>query len=78
MEIRIPWRGCLKFMMCDWGKITKYTVLVRMVCEAVRGYICEIKIYAAEGQKLDDTVLSIVYRKLGQNHHIYQAIFVTV
>ena len=31
--------GCLKFRMCNPGKITKYTVLVRMVCEAVLGYI---------------------------------------
>jgi len=39
------------------------------------GYICKIKIYAAEGQKLDDTVLSVGHSKLGQTHHIHQAIF---
>jgi hypothetical protein len=44
----------MKFRMCNPGKITKYGVLVRMVCEAVSGYICKMKVYAAEGQKLDD------------------------
>jgi hypothetical protein len=27
--------------------------------------------YAAEGKKLEDTVLSLLDRNLGQNHHIY-------
>jgi len=30
-----PWRGRLKFWMYNPEKITKYEVLVRMVCEAV-------------------------------------------
>ena len=45
---------------------------MRMVCEAVSGYICNMGIYAAEGKKLEDTVLSLLDRNLGQNHHIYQ------
>jgi len=45
---------------------------VRMVCEAVSGYICNMEIYSAEGKKLDDTVLSLLDRNLDQNHHIYQ------
>ena len=78
MEVWIPRRGCLKFRMCDWGKITKHTVSVRVVREAVSGYVCKIKIYVAEGQKLDDTASSVAYRKWCHNHRIYHAIFVTV
>jgi len=49
-----------------------------MVWEVVSGYICKIKMHAAEGQNLEDTVLSLLDSNLGQNHHIYQAIFITV
>jgi len=49
-----------------------------MVCEAIMGYICNIEIYSAEGKKLEDTVLSLLDRNLGQNHNIYQDIFITV
>jgi len=45
---------------------------VRMVCEAVTGYICNMEMYLSEGKKLEDTVLSLLERNLGQNHHIYQ------
>ena len=54
------------------GKITKYGVLVRMVCEAVSGYICNMDIYSVEGKKLEDTVLSLLDGNLGLNHHTYQ------
>jgi len=43
-----------------------------MVCEAVSGCICNMEIYSAEGKKLDDTLLSLLDKNLGQNHHIYQ------
>jgi len=43
-----------------------------MVCEAVSGYICNMEIHWAEGKKLEGTVLSLLDRKLCQNHHIYQ------
>jgi hypothetical protein len=36
--------------MYNPGKITKYEMLVKMVCEAASGYICKMKIYAAKGQ----------------------------
>jgi hypothetical protein len=41
----------MKFTTYNPGKITKYGVLVRMVCEAVSGYICNMEIYATEGKK---------------------------
>ena len=45
---------------------------MRMVCEAVSCYICNMEIYSADRKKLEDTMLSILDRNLGQNHHIYQ------
>jgi len=71
-EVMIPLWGCLKFRKYNPGKITKYGVLVRMMCEAVSGYICNMEIYSAEAKKLEDTVLSFLARNLSQNHHIYQ------
>jgi len=61
----------LKFRTCNPRKIliTKYGVLVRMVCEAVSGYICNMEIYSAVGKKLEDTMFPLLDRKLGQNHH---------
>ena len=43
-----------------------------MVCEAVSGYICNMEIYSAEGKKLENTVLSLLDRNLGLNHHVSQ------
>ena len=47
----------MKFRTYNPGKITKYRELVRMVCEAVTGYIRNMEIYSAEGKKLEDTGL---------------------
>jgi hypothetical protein len=41
----MPWWGHLKFRMYNPRKITKYGVLLRMVSEAVSGYICNMAIY---------------------------------
>ena len=71
-EAMIPWPGRLKFRTYNPGKITKYGVLVRMVCVTVWGYICNMEIYSAEGKKLEDKVLSLSDRNLVQNHHSYQ------
>jgi hypothetical protein len=38
-----------------------------MVCEAVSGYIWNMEIHSAEGKKLEDTVLSLLDRNIGQN-----------
>jgi hypothetical protein len=72
LEAMIPLLGRLKFRSYNPGKITKYGVLVRMMCEEVSGYICNMAIYLAEGKKLKDTVLSLLDINLGQNDHIYQ------
>jgi hypothetical protein len=34
-----------------------------------------MEIYAAEGKKLQDTMLSLLDRNLGHNHHLYQDTF---
>ena len=41
-EAMMPWQGCLKFRTYNPGKITKYVALVRMMCEAVSGYVCNM------------------------------------
>jgi hypothetical protein len=71
-EAMIPWRGHLKSRTYNPGKVTKYGVLVRKVCETMAGYVCNMEIYAAEGKKLENTVLSVLDKYLGKNHHIYQ------
>jgi len=70
-EAMIPCRGRLKFRTYNTGKKTKYGLLVRMVCEAVSGYIC-MEIYSAEEKKLENKVLSLLDRNLGLNHLVYQ------
>jgi hypothetical protein len=66
-----PMVGSPEFRTYNPGKI-KYGVLVKMVCEAVSGYICNMEMYSGKGKKLQDTVLSLLDRNLGQNHHIYE------
>jgi len=44
-EAMISWQGHLKFRMYNPGKI-KHGELVRMMCEAVSGYICSLEIYS--------------------------------
>ena len=69
-EAMIPLRRRLKFTTYNPGKITKCGVLVKMACEVVQGYICNMEIHSSEGKKLKDTVLLRLDRNLGQNHHI--------
>ncbi|XP_015596321.1 piggyBac transposable element-derived protein 4-like [Cephus cinctus] len=71
-ECIIPWRGRLSIRTYNPGKITKYGILVRMVCEAVTGYICNFHIYAADGNKLEDTVLTVLEPYKNLWHEIYQ------
>jgi hypothetical protein len=58
--------------MCNPRKITKYGVVERLVYEAVSGYICNMDIYTGEGKKLEDTMLSLLNRNIGNNHYSYQ------
>ncbi|GBN06184.1 PiggyBac transposable element-derived protein 4 [Araneus ventricosus] len=71
-EAMIPWRGRLKFKTYNPAKITKYGILVRMVCESESGYICNFEVYSGVGKKLEETILSILQPYFGFNHHMYQ------
>lgn len=71
-EAMIPWRGRLRIRTYNPGKLIKYGILVRMVSEATTGYICNMKIYAAEGKKLEDTIFSVLEPNLDLWHHVYQ------
>ncbi|PSN34409.1 hypothetical protein C0J52_20640, partial [Blattella germanica] len=71
-EGMIPWRGRLKIRTYNPAKMTKYGILVRMLCEAKSGYICNMDIYTAEGKKLDETIMSVLENNLNVNHHVYQ------
>jgi len=55
------WWGRLEFRRLKPWKVTKYEILVRMVCVTVLDYthICNMKIHAAKWKKLQDTVLSL-------------------
>ena len=39
-ESIMPWRGRLCFKIYNASKLNKYGILIRMVCEATSGYIC--------------------------------------
>jgi hypothetical protein len=53
-----PQRDSLKFRMCNLWKVTKYGMLMRMACEALSGYICNMEVYATEAKNFENTVLS--------------------
>jgi hypothetical protein len=67
----IPRRGRLSFRTYNPAKVTKYGILVRMLCEGTTGYIYDFKVYSDAGTKLQDTVLSILLVFVGSHHHIY-------
>jgi hypothetical protein len=71
-EGMIPWRERLRFRTYNTGKITKYGILVRMLCEATTGYISNMEIYTAHGKKLNDMVMSVLEHNLGVHHHVHQ------
>ena len=70
-ESIIPWRGRLSFRVYNAGKIIKYGILVRMVCESTSGYICNFKIYAAEKNPLLHTIQSVLEPYYNLWHHVY-------
>nr|XP_012153228.1 PREDICTED: piggyBac transposable element-derived protein 4-like [Megachile rotundata] len=67
----IPWRGRLSFRTYNPAKMIKYGILVRMVCEASSGYICNLEIYCAQGKSLIATILSVLSPYLNLWHDIY-------
>ena len=53
------------------GKITKYELLVRMVCEATSGYICNLEVYTTEGKNLIQTITLVLEPYIKLWHHVY-------
>ena len=51
---------------------------MRLVCEAVSGYISNMEIYAAKGKKLEDTFLSLSDKLKAAIITFVEAIFITV
>ena len=70
-ECIIPWRGKLSFRTYNPTKIVKYGILVRAVCEAHTGYICNFEVYACQGMKLENTILEVIDPYKNIWHHIY-------
>lgn len=68
----IPWTGRLRIRTYNPGKLVKCGLLVYVVTESNSGYICNLEIYAGEGKKLQDTILSVLEPYLDQNYHVYQ------
>jgi hypothetical protein len=60
----LGWRGHLRFRVYNPGKITKYGILVWMVCESMSGYICNMQ---------TETVSLLVEPYEGKGYHLYQA-----
>jgi hypothetical protein len=53
-------------------KFTKQGLLLHVVTESTSGYIGNLKIYAAEGMRLEETIFSVLEPYLDQNYHVYQ------
>ena len=70
-EGMIPWRGRLSFEVHNSLKIIKYGILVRIVCEASTGYICNLEMYHARGNKLLETLDTVLKPYSNKNHHVY-------
>lgn len=70
-EGMIPWRGRLFFRVYNAGKLTKCGILVRILSESDTGYICNFETYAAEGQRLIETIQTVASPFTGIWHHIY-------
>ncbi|XP_068993070.1 piggyBac transposable element-derived protein 4-like [Neodiprion pinetum] len=70
-EGMIPWRGRLNFKVYNPSKITKYGILIRMMCDSVTGYISSFKIYSGVRQPLGKTVMELLTSCYGKWHHLY-------
>jgi hypothetical protein len=68
----IPWRGRLRFRTYNSARLTKYGILVRMLCESKTGYIFNMEIYTTQGKKLNDAVMSVLENNVGVRHRVYQ------
>jgi hypothetical protein len=68
----LGWGGRLRFRIYNPCKITKYGILVRMVCESMSGYICNMQIYDGKCGALTETVSLLLEPYEGKGYHLYQ------
>ena len=68
----LGWRGRLRFHVYNPTKITKYGIMVRMVCESSTGYICNLQIYYGKCGPLTETVGFLLEPYEGKGYHLYQ------
>ncbi|KAI4487114.1 hypothetical protein M0802_012028 [Mischocyttarus mexicanus] len=47
----IPFRGLINYRTYNPTKLTKYGMLIRMLCESKSGYICNFEIYSGKKAK---------------------------
>ena len=71
-EGMLSWWGCLGFCVYNPGKITRYGILVWMVCESSTGYICNVQIYGGKCGPLNETVGFLLKPYEGKGYHLYQ------
>ncbi|XP_048514356.1 piggyBac transposable element-derived protein 4-like [Athalia rosae] len=70
-EGMIPWRGRLSFKVYNPSKITKYGILIRMLCDSMTGYISRFQIYSGSKIPSKDTVTKLLKNVSGKWHHLY-------
>jgi hypothetical protein len=68
----LGWWARLRFCVYNPGKITKYGILVRMVCEIMSGYYCNMHIYDGKCGPLTETVSLLLEPYEGKGYHLYQ------
>ena len=63
--------GHLRFRVYNPGKITKYGILVWMVCESSTGCICNLQIYDGKCGPLTEMVGFLLEPYEGKGYHLY-------
>ena len=71
-EGMLGWQGRLRFGAYNPRKITKYGILVRMVCESSIGYIFNLQINDGKCAPLTETVGFLLKPYEGKSYHLYE------
>jgi len=71
-EGMLDWRGRLRFRVYNPSKITKYSILVWMVCESSARYICDMQIYDGKCGPSIEMVGFLFEPYEGKGYHLYQ------
>ena len=71
-EVMLGWRDRLRFRVYNPNKITKYGILVWMVCGSSTGYICNLQNYDGKCGPLGEKVGFLLEPYEGKSYHLYQ------